>query len=90
VAVIIFITGIGFSIIPATIASFHIKLSVRAVLASFLSGLTYVIILAIFASFKEQPFEFFKDNADLAILSILVSTVFLVIFQILSKINKKK
>jgi Na+/proline symporter len=81
VAVIVFITGVGFTIIPAAIASFHFKIKSIAALASFISGISYVIILVIIASFQEEPFNFFKDNADLAILSILVSTLFLILFQ---------
>lgn len=75
VAVIIFITGIGFTIIPAVIASFHLKISARAALLSFLSGSAYVLLLVIIASFQPDPFEFFKNNAELAILSIVISTI---------------
>ena len=81
VAVIVFISGVGFTIIPAAIASFHFKIKSSAALASFLSGLAYVFILVIIASFEENPFNFFKDNADLAILSIVISTIFLLLFQ---------
>ncbi|MDK2910530.1 MAG: solute:Na+ symporter, family [Bacteroidales bacterium] len=45
VQVIIFITGLGFTIIPAAIASFHLKLSARTVATSFISGVIYVILL---------------------------------------------
>ncbi|MEN8225661.1 MAG: sodium:solute symporter family protein [Bacteroidota bacterium] len=89
VAVIIFITGVGFTIIPAAIASFHIKLSQLAVLISFVSGVIYVIGLAVFASLQPDSFEFFKDNADLAILSIAVSGVTLLITQMFIKYIKK-
>jgi Na+/proline symporter len=75
VAVIIFITGIGFTIIPAVIASFHMKISARAALWSFLSGSVYVLLLVIIASFQPDPFEFFKNNAELAILSIVISAI---------------
>ncbi len=71
VAVIVFITGVGFTIIPAAIASFHFKIKSIAALASFFSGISYVLILVIIAAFQDDPFSFFKDNADLAILSIL-------------------
>lgn len=81
VAVIIFITGIGFTIVPAAIASFHYKLKNSAVYASFISGLTYVILLVCVANFQAEPLAFFKDNADMSIASILVSFIFLVIFQ---------
>ena len=77
VAVIIFITGVGFSIIPAAIASFHMRLAPTAVVISFIGGVGYVLILAIYASLQNNPFEFFKDKADLAILSIVIATVFL-------------
>jgi len=83
VAVIVFITGIGFSIIPAAIASFHIKLDQKAVVASFISGIIYVSGIAAYASSRESPFSFFKDNADLAILSIAVSAITLFIFQLI-------
>ena len=88
VAVIVFITGIGFTIIPAAIASFHFKISSRAALASFISGTSYVITLVIIAAFQKEPFEFFKNNADLAIFSIAVSTVFLIVFQLWGRIGK--
>lgn len=81
VAVIVFITGLGFTIVPATIASFHFKLKNSAVYASFISGLTYVILLVCIANFQNNPMEFFKNNADLSIGSILVSFIFLLIFQ---------
>jgi Na+/proline symporter len=83
VAVIVFITGIGFSIIPAAIASFHVKLDQKAVVASFISGIIYVSGIAAYASSRESPFSFFKDNADLAILSIAVSAITLFIFQLI-------
>jgi len=90
VAVIIFITGIGFTIIPAAVASFHFKISNRAAAASFISGVSYVIILVIYASIQVDPVEFFKSNADLAILSIVVSTMFLLLFQLIDRLKKKK
>jgi SSS family solute:Na+ symporter len=82
VAVIVFITGVGFTIIPATIASFHMKLSQRAATGSFLAGTGYVVGLVILASLQPEPFEFFKNNAELAILSVVVSalTLFLIYF----------
>jgi SSS family solute:Na+ symporter len=85
VAVIVFITGIGFTIIPAGIASFHWILSNRATMASLISGMLYVIILVIIASFQQNPVIFFKNNADLAILSIVVSALFLLIFQLMDR-----
>jgi len=85
VAVIVFITGIGFTIIPAAVASFHWKIAPRAAMASFIGGTSYIFTLLIVAAFQTHPFEFFKDNADLAILSIGVSTLFLLAFQLLQK-----
>ncbi len=81
VAVIVFITGVGFTIIPAAVASFHWKIKPVAALASFISGTAYILVLLIIATFQPHPFEFFKDNADLAIISIGISTLFLFIFQ---------
>jgi len=85
VAVIIFITGIGFTIIPASVASFHWKISSRAALLSFISGIAYVFVLIVIAMFKSHPVEFFKDNADLAILSIIVSALTLFIANLFLK-----
>jgi Na+/proline symporter len=47
VAIIIFITGLGFTIIPAAIASFHMKLNTWVVTASFIAGCLYILILFI-------------------------------------------
>lgn len=47
VQVIIFITGLGFTIIPAAIASFHLPLSARTVATSFASGTIYVLLLLV-------------------------------------------
>ena len=88
VAVIVFITGVGFSIIPAGIASFHFKLKRKAVSWSFIGGVLYVIGLAVYASTQAEPFIFFKDNADLAILSILVSLMVLIIVQRVTQVEK--
>ena len=85
VAVIVFITGVGFSIIPAAVASFHWNIKPLAAMASFITGPVYVFILMGIAAFQPDPFEFFKNNADLAILSIVVSTFFLIIFQVFGK-----
>ncbi len=89
VAVFIFITGIGFTILPAAVASFHWKIKNQAAMASFMSGIIYVIILVLIAGFQDDPLIFFKDNADLAIGSIVVSAIFLVIFQQLPEMNIK-
>ena len=91
VAVIVFITGIGFTIIPAAIASFHYKISNHAAQASFLGGILYVIALMIIAAMQKEPTEFFKNNADLAILSIVISALILYIAQkIYNQKHKKK
>jgi Na+/proline symporter len=82
VAVIVFITGVGFTIIPAAVASFHWRIKPMAAMASFISGTLYVFILLTIATFQPSPFEFFKDNADLAIISIGVSTLTLIIFSL--------
>jgi len=82
VAVIVFITGIGFTIIPATIASFHWKLSPKSVSWSMITGTIYVFLLVVIAAFQPDPFEFFKNNAELAILSVVVSFITLLGFQL--------
>ncbi len=73
IQVIIFITGIGFTIIPAAIASFHFKISNKAALASFLSGIVYILILL------------FTNNLipELGIASIVVALFFLITFQLI-------
>ncbi len=88
VAVIVFITGLGFTIIPAAIASFHTKVKNAAALASFTSGIIYVILLVCIAIFQKKPMEFFKDNAALSVASIVVSALFLFIFQKFAKQDK--
>lgn len=78
VAVIIFITGIGFTLIPAAIASFHMKLDKRAALASFMGGIVYILIL------------FLTNNLipELSIASIIVATVVLFLFQAFNRKSK--
>ncbi len=83
VAVIVFITGVGFTIIPAAVASFHWRIRPTAAMASFISGTLYIFILLLIATFQPHPFDFFKDNADLAIISIGVSTLTLIIFSLM-------
>jgi len=75
ISVIIFITGIGFTVIPAAIASFHFKLSKKAVLASFIAGILYIAVLI------------FTNNliAEMSIASIVVAAVFLIIVQLIYK-----
>jgi Na+/proline symporter len=72
IQVIIFITGVGFTIIPAAIASFHFKISQKAALASFISGVVYILILI---GFDELV-------PELSIASIVVATLFLISFQL--------
>ncbi len=76
VTVIVFITGIGFTIIPAAIASFHFKLKKESVIASFAGGLIYIIVIIIMG----------KLIPEYAIFSIVVAALVLVFSQIL--INK--
>jgi len=80
VAVIIFITGIGFTIIPAAIASFHFKISNKAVLASFVSGIVYILILIL------------TNNLipELSIASIIVATVVLIVVQLINRKGNEK
>ncbi len=72
IQVIIFITGVGFTIIPAAIASFHYKISQKAALASFISGVAYILILI----------GFDELIPELSIASIVVATLFLISFQL--------
>ena len=78
VAVIIFITGLGFTVIPAAIASFHLKITNKAALSSFISGLVYILILIL------------TNNLipELSIASFVVATVVLIVVQILTKEKK--
>ncbi len=80
VTVIVFITGIGFTIIPAAIASFHINLSKKAAFFSFLAGIIYIFILI--ATNNLVP--------ELSIASVVVSALVLLIAQLaLKKQNGK-
>jgi len=72
--VILFITGVGFTIIPAAIASFHFKITNTAALASFISGVGYVGILLVSGNLMPE----------LSVASILVATLFLIVFQLIS------
>ena len=89
VAVVVFITGVGFTIIPAAIASFHFRITDKAAISSFIAGVVYVVSLVVVAAFQDDPFEFFKNKADLAILSILISTLALLIVQFITKPKPK-
>lgn len=79
VTVIIFITGIGFTIIPAAIASFHFIIDRRSALLSFFSGILYVIVLII------------SNNLipELSIASIVVALLVLLISQTALKFRNK-
>lgn len=78
IKVIIFITGIGFTIIPAAIASFHFKMHRNAVFSSFVAGLAYIALLVVSGNME----------ADLSIASVLVSTLTLITFQLILKSKK--
>lgn len=77
IAVIVFITGMGFTIIPAAIASFHFELKKTAVLASFIAGVCYIFILYLL--------DYLIPEASIA--SILVSALTLMIVQSFPKLN---
>ncbi len=72
IQVILFITGIGFTIIPAAVASFHFNITPKAALASFVSGIVYIAILLAFDQLIPE----------LSIASIVVATIFLITFQL--------
>jgi Na+/proline symporter len=80
VSVIVFITGIGFTVIPAAIASFHFNISKIAAKASFIGGITYILILI----FTNQLIP------ELSIASILVATLVLILFQQIYKNRDEK
>ena len=71
--VIVFITGVGFTIVPAAIASFHFKIEKQAALASFIAGVAYVLIL--FATGSLLP--------ELSVASFVVALLFLIVFQLI-------
>lgn len=78
VAVIIFITGLGFTVIPAALASFHFQVSRWAALASFAAGILYVILLIVTGNLIPE----------LSIASILIATITLILSQ--QYIKRKK
>ena len=81
IEVLKFITGLGFSIIPGIIASFHWKISARAMMISFLSGIVYILIVVFLGVLKIEA----------AVASILVSGIALLIsHQIIRKNQKTK
>jgi len=71
--VIVFITGVGFTIIPGAIASFHFKIEKQAALASLISGVLYVLVLL------------FSGNLipELSVASFGVALLFLIVFQLI-------
>ena len=78
ITVILFITGIGFTIIPAAISSFHFKILPKAALASFISGIVYIFVLIITGNLIPE----------LSIASIIIATFFLILFQLILKTKK--
>lgn len=75
VSVIIFITGLGFTVIPAALASFHFRIKPIAVVGSMLAGLLYVFILILTGQLIPE----------LSIASILVAAIFLPVIQLSTK-----
>jgi len=75
VTVIVFITGIGFTVIPAAIASFHFKISKRSALFSFIGGIIYIFVLIL------------TNNLipEWSIASILVALIVLIVAQFVFK-----
>ncbi|MCD4736589.1 MAG: sodium:solute symporter family protein, partial [Bacteroidales bacterium] len=78
IQVIIFITGIGFTIIPGAIATFHFRPYKHAVFASFVGGIVYILILI------------FTGNliAELSIASVIVAAVILLLFQLFKRLTR--
>ena len=79
IQVILFITGVGFTIIPAAVASFHFRITNQAALASFLSGVGYILILILTNNLVPE----------LSIASIVVATLFLITFQLIFRKNNQ-
>lgn len=75
VAVIIFITGLGFTVIPAAVASFHFKITNTAALASLVSGLVYIFFLIVTQTLIPE----------LSVASIVVATFVLIVTQLITK-----
>jgi hypothetical protein len=67
----VFITGLGFTIIPAAVASFHTKLKPMAVYYSFLAGTIYIVFLVCFGLLIPEY----------SIASVLVSAIILLLAQ---------
>ncbi|GAB4320649.1 MAG: sodium/proline symporter [Bacteroidales bacterium] len=77
ITVIVFITGIGFTVIPVALAAFHFKIRPVAAFASLIAGVIYILLLIIAG----------KLIPELSIASFAVSLVTLIIFQ---SVNRKK
>jgi Na+/proline symporter len=76
--VIVFITGVGFTIVPAAVASFHFTIEKEAAWASLGSGVAYVLIL--FATGHLLP--------ELSVASFAVALLFLILFQLFYRRRK--
>ncbi len=79
IEVIKFITGLGFTIIPACIGSFHFNIPPKAASGSFIAGILYICVLMITGLMIPE----------LAIASILVSTLYLIIATQIIKHHRK-
>lgn len=47
IAIIVFITGVGFTIIPAALLSFHFNIRANVAFGSFIAGIAYVAVLIV-------------------------------------------
>ncbi|MBT3207006.1 MAG: sodium:solute symporter family protein [Bacteroidetes bacterium] len=72
ISLILTVTGIGFSLIPSVIASFHWKIHNVAAFASLLSGFVYILILIITGNLMSEA----------AVASAIVSALVLLVFQL--------
>ncbi|MCF8328429.1 MAG: sodium:solute symporter family protein [Bacteroidales bacterium] len=77
IEVLKFITGLGFTIIPGIIASFHWNISSRSMVISFLSGIVYIVAVILLGFLKIEA----------AVASLLVSGLALFIAH---QISRKK
>lgn len=79
IEVIVFITGIGFTVIPACIASFHFNIPSKAAFGSLVAGILYIIIL-LFTGLMIP---------ELAIASIAIAALYLIIATQILKVKQK-
>lgn len=79
IEVIKFITGVGFTIIPACIGSFHYQIPSKAASGSFIAGILYICVLLITGFMIPE----------LAIASIVVSTLYLIAATQIIKYRRK-